>query len=76
MTILRFEAMQCDERYSKNFRTFTNIEEIGTGVNIEITTDADITNEYILKMEKEIENLPVADHKYFRNVKYYGSTLN
>lgn len=65
----KFSAIECDERWSERFRKISNIKAIGIKTVVFIDTDEEITIEYMVKMAKELENMPVIDHKYLVNVR-------
>lgn len=67
--IAKFSAIQCDDRWDERFRKISNIKTIGIKTVITIDTEEETSIEYMIKMAKEIENMPAVDHKKFVKVR-------
>lgn len=78
MNNIRFKALACDgsNDFLKKLGLTLPTEEVGVEVVITIQTEAEITEEYIKRMEKYIEESPqpkaFAKGVCFRNVRYAG----
>lgn len=59
MAIAKFMATQCDTRFDRTMQVMSGCSMVGIAVNISFETDCEITPEYLLKMAKEIESLPL-----------------
>lgn len=65
--IAKFSAIQCDDRWDERFRKIS--KTIGIKTVITIDTEEETSIEYMIKMAKEIENMPAVDHKKFVKVR-------
>lgn len=59
--IAKFSAIQCDDRWDERFRKISNIKTIGIKTVITIDTEEETSIEYMIKMAKEIENMPAVE---------------
>lgn len=71
MKVARFRAVQCDTRYDRPMKVVCGADTVGIScvISLELDTEEDPTLEYLLRMTKEIEALPPAEYKYFKNVR-------